>query len=96
MYPTVVRHPLPVPLVIRREWLFTVFLLASYTTVLYKRHEYCYKKIGGRQYAYTAYRIGKKAVQRYLGLVNNPDVIARIAAIVILVGAETISDSFVN
>ncbi len=39
------------------------------------------KKIGGRQYAYTAYRIGKKVIQSYLGPVNNPDVIAQIAAI---------------
>jgi hypothetical protein len=39
------------------------------------------KKIGGRQYAYTAYRIGKKVIQSYLGPVNNQDVVAQIAAI---------------
>jgi uncharacterized protein DUF6922 len=40
-----------------------------------------YKKIGGRRYAYIAYRNGKKVIQNYLGLANNPDVIAQIAAI---------------
>ena len=39
------------------------------------------KKIGGRQYAYMAYRNGKKVIQRYLGPVNNRDVVAQITAI---------------
>ncbi len=39
------------------------------------------KKIVGRQYAYMAYRNGKKVIQRYLGPVNNRDVVAQITAI---------------
>jgi len=39
------------------------------------------KKIGGRKYAYTAYRNGEKVIQRYLGPVNDPDVIAQILEI---------------
>jgi hypothetical protein len=40
-----------------------------------------FKKIGGRQYAYIAYRSGKKVIQNYLGPANDPDVSAQIAAI---------------
>lgn len=39
------------------------------------------KKIGGRRYAYTAYRNGKKVIQRYMGPINAPDVIAQMAEI---------------
>ena len=39
------------------------------------------KKIGGREYAYIAYRNGNKVVQSYLGPANRPDVIAQMAAI---------------
>ena len=39
------------------------------------------KKIGGRKYAYIAYRNGNKVVQSYLGPANRPDVIAQMAAI---------------
>ncbi len=39
------------------------------------------KKIGGRRYAYTAYRNDKKVIQRYLGPIHDPDVIAQIAEI---------------
>jgi hypothetical protein len=39
------------------------------------------KKIGGREYAYRAFRNGKKVIQSYLGPVNDRDVVAQIAAI---------------
>jgi uncharacterized protein DUF6922 len=39
------------------------------------------KKIGLREYAYNAYRSGKKVVQKYLGPADAPEVIAQIAAI---------------
>jgi hypothetical protein len=39
------------------------------------------KKIDGRRYVYTAYRNGKKVIQRYLGPINDPDVIAQMADI---------------
>lgn len=39
------------------------------------------KKIGGREYAYLAYRRGKKVVQEYLGPAEDQTVIAQIAAI---------------
>lgn len=34
------------------------------------------KKIGGRTYAYEAYRTGDKVVQRYLGPADHPDILA--------------------
>jgi hypothetical protein len=40
-----------------------------------------FKEIGGRKYAYIAYRNGKKVVQSYLGPANRPDVIAQMAAV---------------
>ncbi len=39
------------------------------------------KKIGGQRYAYTAHRNGKKVIQRYLGPINDPDVMAQMAEI---------------
>ena len=39
------------------------------------------KKIGGRRYAYTAHRNGKKVIQRYMGPMNDPDVITQMAEI---------------
>lgn len=39
------------------------------------------KQIGGREYAYAAYRRGEKVVQEYLGPVKDPVVAAKIAAI---------------
>jgi hypothetical protein len=39
------------------------------------------KKIGGREYAYEAFRRGRKIIQNYLGSVNGPDVTARIKAL---------------
>jgi len=39
------------------------------------------KKIGGRRYAYTAYRKDKKVIQRYLGPLHDPDVLAQMAEI---------------
>ncbi len=39
------------------------------------------KKIGGREYAYLAYRSGKKVIQSYLGPAKNPDIIAQLSAI---------------
>ncbi len=39
------------------------------------------KKIGGREYAYMAYRNGKKVIQSYLGPVDDRDVVAQISAI---------------
>jgi len=39
------------------------------------------KKIGGRKYAYVAYRNGSKVVQSYLGPANRPDVIAQMATV---------------
>lgn len=38
------------------------------------------KKIGGRQYAYTAYRRGDRIVQQYIGPAKDPAVAAKIAA----------------
>ncbi len=39
------------------------------------------KKIGGRRYVYEAHRNGKKVIQRYLGPLNDPDVMAQMAEI---------------
>ncbi len=39
------------------------------------------KKIGERRYAYTACRNGKKVIQRYLGPLDDPDVIAQMSQI---------------
>ncbi|HBR18179.1 MAG TPA: hypothetical protein DD725_11355 [Deltaproteobacteria bacterium] len=35
------------------------------------------KKIGGRKYAYLAYRHGKKVVHKYLGTASNPEVMQK-------------------
>ncbi|HCY19792.1 MAG TPA: hypothetical protein DHU69_08600 [Deltaproteobacteria bacterium] len=35
------------------------------------------KKIGGREYAYLAYRQGKKVVHKYLGPASNPQVMQK-------------------
>jgi len=57
--------------------------VARYTTKLYNKinMSISIKKIGGRRYAYTAYRNGKKVIQSYLGPVNDPDIISQIAEI---------------
>jgi len=39
------------------------------------------KKIGGREYAYEAYRRGRKIIQKYLGSANDPNVTAQIKAL---------------
>lgn len=39
------------------------------------------KKIGGREYAYLAYRSGKKVIQSYLGPADDPEVVAQRSAI---------------
>ncbi len=39
------------------------------------------KKIGGREYAYEAYRRGRKIIQKYLGPVRDPNVTAQIKAL---------------
>ncbi|MEW5814378.1 MAG: hypothetical protein AB1798_03145 [Spirochaetota bacterium] len=36
------------------------------------------KKIGGKKYAYLAYRLGKKVVHKYLGPASNKEVISKI------------------
>jgi len=39
------------------------------------------KKIGAREYAYVAYRTGRKVRQRYVGPLSEPQVASRVAAL---------------
>ncbi len=56
--------------------------IVIYTTMLYNIYMgISIKKIGGRRYAYTAHRNGNKVIQRYLGPLNDPDVMAQMAEI---------------
>lgn len=39
------------------------------------------KKIGGKEYAYHAYRVGNKVIQKYLGPASSPSAAARKAGV---------------